>query len=196
MPKVHNSEWIHPLLAQRWSPVIFDAQRTVVSEDMQALLEAARWAPSCFNAQPWRFIVGSKAQSPQVWQKIHDCLAEGNQGWTQAAPVLMLGVVMTHFEHNGKPNGHAVYDLGTAAAHLTVEASARDLLVHQMAGFSADKAAELFQLGDGLQAITALAVGYHGDPADADPALREREARPRERKALKDLLLAGEDLLA
>ena len=191
MQSIHNSEHIHPLLAQRWSPVIFDAQREVSESDMQSLMQAARWAPSCFNAQPWRFVIGSRSRQPDTWQKIHAVLVEGNQGWTQAAPVLMLGVTQLHFEHNGKPNAHAAYDLGAAAAHLTFEASARGLLVHQMAGLDPDKAAEVFALDEGLRVMTAWAIGYHGDAAQAEASLREREAQERQRKPLDELVLAG-----
>ncbi|MGJ8669912.1 MAG: nitroreductase family protein [Oceanococcus sp.] len=191
MSTIQNSEHINPLLAQRWSPVIFDAQRDVSEQDLLALMEAARWSPSCFNAQPWRFVVAEKSRQPQVWQQIHSVLVEGNQVWTQHAPVLMLGVAQLNFEHNGKSNAHAGYDLGAAAAHLTVEASARGLLVHQMAGLHADKAAETFALDDGYQVMTAWALGYHGDPVTAEEGLAQRESQPRVRKPLDELIVAG-----
>ena len=191
MSTIQNSEHIHPLLAQRWSPVIFDAQRGVSQDDLSALLEAARWAPSCFNAQPWRFIVAEKNRQADVWRQIHGVLMEGNQTWTQAAPVLMLGVAQQQFEHNGKDNAHAGYDLGASVAHLSIEASARGLLVHQMAGLFPDKAAEVFGLGEGYIAMSAWAVGYYGDSEQAEDSLRQREAQPRTRKALDELILAG-----
>ncbi len=182
---------IHPLLAERRSPYVFDPQRSVAQSDMQALLEAARWAASSYNDQPWRFILGVRERSPQVWQQIHSVLLEGNQAWEDAAPVLMLGLIRPNFSHNGKPNGSALHDLGAAAASLTFEATARGLSVHQMAGIVPDKARDVFQLDEAIVPVTGLAIGYAGDPAQAAPNLAERDAKPRTRKPLSELILAG-----
>jgi nitroreductase len=182
---------IHELLQQRHSPYAFDPDRAVSEADLAALFEAARWTMSCYNAQPWRYVVGVKQRSPEVWEQVHAVLVEGNQPWAANAPVLALGVMEKNFEHNGKPNGAAAHDLGAASALLTVEAMSRGLLVHQMLGIEPEKAREVFSLGDSLEALTALAIGYRGQPHHVPEKFAERDERPRERKPLADILLAG-----
>jgi uncharacterized iron-regulated protein len=136
---------IHGLMQNRWSPYAFDPSRSVATEDLAAIFEAARWAASAYNAQPWRYIVGVKGRNDEVWERIHDqVLVEGNQAWTGHAPVLALGIVRSAYEHNDKPNGTAEHDLGAASASLTLEATARGLVVHQMGGILPDVAADLF----------------------------------------------------
>jgi nitroreductase len=183
---------IHSLLSQRWSPYTFDPTRTVTSDDLQALFEAARWTASAFNAQPWRYIVGVKGRSPQVWEQVLEVLVEGNQGWAQHVPVLALGLVQTNFEHNGKPNQWAIHDLGAASANLTLEASSRGLSVHQMAGIEPDKAISRFSLADNIKPITALAIGYHGHNLELDRDLASRDQKLRERKATREFLIHGQ----
>ncbi len=182
---------INSLLQQRWSPYSLDPTREVEDRDVLALFEAARWAPSAFNAQPWRYIVGVKGQDDGLWERIHSLLAAGNQAWTANAPVLALGIIQTDFEHNGKPNSSALHDLGAASAHLTFEATARGLSVHQMAGVLTDDAHTAFQLPANFRVVTALAIGYAGSAADLDPEIAKRDQRPRERKALNEIILAG-----
>lgn len=182
---------INTLLQQRWSPYSLDPTREIEDQDLVALFEAARWAPSAFNAQPWRYIVGVKGQENGLWEKIHGLLVAGNQPWTANAPVLALGIVQTDFDHNGKPNASAVHDLGAASAQLTFEATARGLVVHQMAGVLSDEAHSAFALPANFRVITALAIGYSGPAADLDPEIAKRDQRPRERKPLGDIILAG-----
>ena len=133
---------IHRLLRDRHSPYAFDPDRGVDEKDVRALFEAARWTMSSFNAQPWRYVVGVKLRDKETWTKIHSVLVEGNQPWAANAPVLALGIVERNFEHNGKPNNTAGHDLGAASACLTLEATARGLVVHQMAGIHHDAATE------------------------------------------------------
>ena len=120
---------VNPLSRQRWSPYAFDADRSVSREDLEGLFEAARWAMSSFNAQPWRYIVGVKERDRETWDAVFETLLEGNRGWAQHVPVLALGLVERHFEHNGKPNRHAAHDLGAASASLSYEAAARGQLM-------------------------------------------------------------------
>ena len=134
---------IHELLASRWSPYGF-ADRPVSDDDLRSLFEAARWAPSSYNEQPWRYIVATKA-NPEEFERLLSCLVEGNQAWAKAAPVLALGCTSLNFVRNGKPNAAAVHDLGLASASLVLEATARGLFVHQMIGILPDKARELYQ---------------------------------------------------
>ena len=182
---------IHQLLAQRRSPYAIDPARSVGQEDLSSLFEAARWAMSSYNAQPWRYIVGVKDRSPDTWEQVFSCLVEGNQPWAKNAPVLALGVLEHNFEHNGKPNKAAAHDLGAASALLTVEATARGLCVHQMIGIEPEKAAEVFGLEGSLEAFTGLAIGYPGEAQVVPDAYAERDAKPRERKPLSEIILAG-----
>src|SRR5438270_6621565 len=132
---------IHELIARRWSPYAF-ADRPVSDSDLRSLFEAARWAASSFNEQPWAYVVATKAD-PDAFERLLSCLVEGNQGWAVAAPVLALGCTSLRFALNNKPNAAAVHDLGLAGASLTLEATARGLSVHQMIGILPDRAREL-----------------------------------------------------
>ncbi len=123
---------IHDLLAERWSPYGF-ADRPVAQTDLRSLFEAARWAASSYNEQPWSFLVATR-EDPEEFARLLSCLVDGNQGWAKAAPVLALGVVSLRFSRNNKENRAAVHDLGLAAGNLVVEATARGLCVHQMIG--------------------------------------------------------------
>jgi nitroreductase len=181
---------IHDVLRNRWSPRAFDG-RPVGPEKVRSLLEAARWASSSYNAQPWRFIVGT-GDDPATFKRILDTLIEVNRSWAKNASVLILTVAKLKFDHNGEPNRHALYDVGQAAANLATQATDLGLGVHQMAGFSPEKARELFHIPDGYEAVSALAVGYPGDPASLPDPLRERELAPRERKPLAAFVFSGD----
>ena len=190
----HTAPTNHPisdLLKGRWSPYSFDPSRTVASADLQAVFEAARWTMSAFNAQPWRYIVGVRATNEALWEQVLNVLVEGNQGWAQHAPVLALGLAVTHFEHNGKENGTAVHDLGAASANLTTEATARGLSVHQMSGIQPQIAIDTFALPADISPITGMAIGYPGSNPALDENIAQRDARPRERKAVSELVLVG-----
>lgn len=182
---------ITALLQQRHSPYAFDPARGVASADVTALFEAARWTMSSYNAQPWRYIVGVKERDLQTWEKIQSVLLEGNQPWAANAPVLALGVVQHNFEYNGKPNKAASHDLGAASAYLTLEATARGLVVHQMIGIDPDKAREVFGIDGSLEPLTALAIGYEGSAADVAATFAERDQKPRERIPTDTFILAG-----
>src|SRR5262249_24197399 len=121
---------IHEILARRWSPYAF-ADRPVSKADLLSLFEAARWAPSSYNEQPWSYIVATRDE-PAEFERVLSCLVEGNQAWAKAAPVLAIGCTKLVFALNGKPNAAAVHDLGVAAGNLCAEATARGLYVHQM----------------------------------------------------------------
>jgi nitroreductase len=182
---------IHETLQKRWSPYAFDPKRMVSADDLRALFEAARWMMSSYNAQPWRYIMGGRDRNPELWEKIFHVLLEGNQPWARNAPVLALGIVQHNFEHNGKPNKAAVHDLGAASAGLTFEATSRGLVVHQMIGIDPDKACETFSLPDGLEPFTGIAIGYPGDASVIPDEYAQRDNKPRERKPLEEILLAG-----
>src|SRR6516165_3567994 len=153
---------IHDLIARRWSPYAF-SPRAVADEDLRCLFEAARWAASSYNEQPWRYIVATKANAGE-FERLVSCLVEGNQAWAGAAPVLALGCTSLKFALNDKPNTAAHHDLGLASASLTLEATSRGLSVHQMIGILPDRARELYRIPDGVQPLTALAIGYAAEP--------------------------------
>ena len=173
---------IHVLLASRRSPYGF-ADRDVDPSDLRSLFEAARWAPSSYNEQPWSYIVATKANAAE-FERLLSCLVEGNQGWAKAVPVLALGCTSQNFKLNGKPNAAAVHDLGLASASLTFEAMSRGLYVHQMIGILPDKAREVYGIPDHSRAVTGIAIGYAGAGAELPDALRQRDSAPRTRKPL------------
>src|SRR5256884_347845 len=153
---------VEEILRRRWSPRAF-SDRTVEPEKLQSLFEAARWAPSSFNEQPWSFIVTTR-QDPEDHAQLLSCLVQGNQKWARLAPVLMVSVAKLNFEKTGAPNRHAFHDVGLAVGNLLVEATALGLVVHQMAGFSVDKVREVYEVPEGFEPVAAIAVGYLADP--------------------------------
>ncbi|MDD5274825.1 MAG: nitroreductase family protein [Methylovulum sp.] len=182
---------IHELMQTRWSPRAFDPDRMVSHDDLIALLEAARWAPSCFNDQPWRYVVCNKATDKTGWQNAFTTLAEKNQLWAKNAPVLILATAMSNFNHNGKPNRHAMYDTGAASVSLCLQAVALGLVVHQMGGFDAEKAREVFHLPAECTPLAMMAVGYQGDASLLDDAFKEAELAARARVELSQQFFSG-----
>jgi len=180
---------VHDLITSRWSPYVF-AERSVSADDLCCLFEAARWAASAFNEQPWRYLVATQENNDE-FARLLSCLVESNQAWARQAPVLVLGVVSRQYAHNNKPNRTAAHDLGLASAQLTLEAGARGLSVHQMAGILPDRARELYAIPDGFDPFTALAIGYAGSDKDADSGLRERDATARNRRPLAQTVFGG-----
>ena len=180
---------IHELLSRRWSPRAF-ADQPVEREKIQSLLEAARWASSSFNEQPWVFIIATADHSAEH-QKLLSCLKEGNQIWAHKAPLLILTVAKIHFDHNGQTNRHAYHDVGLAVGNLVVQATAMDLVIHQMAGIRSDNIRECYSLPAGYEAVTGIAVGYLGDFNNLPDPLREQELAPRSRKSLREFVFSG-----
>lgn len=147
---------------------------------IRTLFEAARWAPSSSNEQPWVYIYATREQ-PELWNKLLDTLVEGNRVWAHRAPLLVLALARKNFIRNGKPNGSARYDVGTANAFLTLQATALGLNVHQMGGYDKAKAIENLSIPDTHEPVVMMAVGYPGDAAMLNEELRKRENAPRER---------------
>lgn len=174
---------IEELLRRRWSPRAF-ANRPVEPEKLLSLLEAARWAASCANEQPWYFIVATK-QDEAEYARLLSCLREGNQQWASHAPVLMVSVARLAFDANGQPNRHAFHDVGLAVGNLILQATAFGLGVHQMAGFYPDKVRELYGVPEGFEPVAGIVLGYPGDPAILPEDLRQRELAQRARKPLE-----------
>ncbi len=166
------------------------AHLPVPEEALRSLFEAARWAPSCFNEQPWRFLVARRTD-PEAHEKLLSCLSEGNQRWAKQAPVLALSVARTTFTRNGKPNRHAFHDVGLAVAQLTLQATTTGLVVHQMAGFDPERARRLHAIPEGFEPVAVLAIGYPGEPDDLPEDLRERERAARSRRPQREFVFTG-----
>lgn len=175
-----------PVFHERWSPRSFQ-DRDVSRETLAKVFEAARWAASSNNEQPWRFLVGVRGS--ETYQKIFESMVEFNQAWARTAPVLMLGVALGKFSRGGAGNRHALYDLGAAASYMTLQAAALGVATHQMAGFDPDKARTLLGIPEDYLIGAVIALGYQDDPARlADPVLIEREIAPRTRKPLREIV--------
>ncbi|MEO7650507.1 MAG: nitroreductase family protein [Bryobacteraceae bacterium] len=172
---------IHPLIRERWSPRAFTDQQ-VPSGKIRLLLEAARWAPSSSNEQPWSFLIANRGTDPEGHASLLSCLVPGNAVWAHRAPVLILAVARLAFERNGRDNRHALYDTGQSVALLSVQATALGLAVHQMAGFDGTKAREVFAIPEGYDPVAAIAIGYPGGPELLTEPLQKRETAPRERR--------------
>jgi nitroreductase len=183
---------IQPILAQRWSGVCYDPARAVSQADLRAIMEAGRWSPSCFGDQPWRYLVCDKTTNRPAWDKAFSCLGEGNQPWCQHAPVLVVICHDTQFVHNDKPNQHAAYDTGAASMSMSMQATALGLMTHQMAGFSADKAREVFAVPERYKPLVMMTIGYQLDEAQLPEQFKARELKPRARAALEARFFAGE----
>lgn len=184
-PKIDG---VMPAFFHRWSPRSF-ADREVSAETLAKVFEAARWAASSYNEQPWRFFVGMRGSS--TWQKIFDSLGEWNQAWAKAAPVLMVNAAHTNFSHNGTPNRVALYDLGAAASYMTLQASVLGLAAHQMAGFDPEKVRRALRIPEDYIVGAAIALGYQGEPsALPNEKFIQQEIAPRTRKPLSEIVLA------
>src|ERR1700730_11812917 len=168
---------VHDFITERWSPRAF-SDKPVAPELLTSLFEAARWAPSSSNEQPWAYIVATK-DDPENFAKLVGVLVPGNVTWAQHAPVLALAVAQLSFAKSGTPNRNALYDVGAASAWLTVEATSRGIFVHQMAGCDHEKARQVFAIPAGWEPIAAIAIGYPADPSSLPQPLGEREGARR-----------------
>ncbi|MGR2752220.1 nitroreductase family protein [Agromyces arachidis] len=180
-----------PLLAplvERWSPRAYDPTAELTDDDVRTLLEAARWAPSAMNLQPWRFIVARRGSD--AFTTVHDALMGFNQAWADSAAALVVNVAELVGDDD-RPRPWAKYDLGQAVAHMTVQAQHDGLHTHQMGGFDGDRLAAAFGLGDGLEIVSITAVGRVGDASTLPEPLREREVAPRSRKPIDEIVIAA-----
>lgn len=175
-------------IAERWSPRSFSPE-PVGRETLNTLLEAARWAPSSNNEQPWRFIYAFRGS--RSYEKIFNCLSEFNQKWARNAPILMLTAIKEKFD-SGKENYHALHDLGLAMGNLTLQAQSQGIALHQMAGVDWKKAHEIFDVPEGYHVATAVAIGYYGgDPGQLPEEIEKKEKAQRKRKPLNDIAFEG-----
>jgi nitroreductase len=179
----------HEVIRRRWSPRAF-APLPVEHDKLLSLFEAARWAASASNEQPWAFLVATQDDAKN-YEGMLGVLVDFNRSWADKAPILILTVAHTQFEKDGRPNRHAFYDLGQAAANLSLQATALGLTTHQMAGFNAEAARERFAIPQGWEPASVIAVGYPGDPDLLTEKLRERETARRQRKPLETFVYSG-----
>ena len=182
-------EGVLPALHQRWSARSF-SERAVTAADLERVFEAARWAASSSNEQPWRFLVG--ARNSNTHKKIASILGGLNKEWAPKAPVLILGTANTNFARNGSLNTYALFDLGAATSYLTLQAAALGMVTHQMAGYDHEAARHLLEIPDSFALGTVVALGYQGEPAAlGNEQLIARESAPRNRKPLSELVFSS-----
>ncbi len=181
---------IHDLISHRWSPRSFDA-KPVEKEKLRSLFEAARWASSSYNAQPWHYIVATK-DDPENYAKVLSTFVEFNQSWAKNAPVVAISVASHKMPHDGSQNRHAFHDVGQASANLSLEATSLGLQVHQMAGIDPEKAREVFGIPEHFEAVAGIALGYPGDPMSLpEGRMRDGETGARQRKEASSFVYTG-----
>jgi nitroreductase len=180
---------IHELIGRRWSPRAF-SERPVEPDKLRSVLEAARWAPSSRNEQPWAYLVATRAD-PESYEALLGVLVDFNRAWAQKAPVLILTLAHTQWAKESTPNRHGFYDLGQATSNLLIQATSLGLVTHQMAGFDVEAARERFRVPAGWEPVSVMALGYPGEVESLPDQLREREMEQRRRKPLEEFVFSG-----
>ena len=180
---------VNDLIATRWSPYSF-ADKPVSDDDLRSLFEAARWAASSYNEQPWSYLVAKK-EDTEEFARLLSCLVEANQSWAKQASALIIGISRLNSSRDNEPNRAAIHDLGLANATLVLEATARGLSTHQMIGILPDKVRELYSVPQGYEPMVAVAIGYAGVPENLPEALRSRDLARRPRRPLKEFVFRG-----
>jgi nitroreductase len=179
---------VHETIRSRWSPRAFSS-REVSTDDLKVILEAARWAASSYNEQPWRFFVARKSD-PAAYERFLDILAPANRAWAGSAPVLMITAAKRTFSHSGSPNYYGLHDAGQALAQLMLQATALGLHAHAMAGFDREKARKEIGIPDDYDIGAAVALGYLGNPDQLPEQTRKAELAKRQRKPLEEIAFA------
>jgi nitroreductase len=178
---------VEDLIRRRWSPRAY-ADKDVPAAELKRLFEAARWAASSSNEQPWRFLVGRRGD--QTYEKIFSALVEFNQGWAKSAPVLVLSVAKKTFTGKDQPNAYGLHDTGAATAHLALQATADGLHAHSMAGFDREQMRASFGIPSDYEIGSVTAIGYFGDPASLPERMQKTEVAPRQRKPLDEFVFS------
>ncbi|MFC1628571.1 nitroreductase family protein [Gemmatimonadota bacterium] len=173
-------------IRERWSPTLF-SDRPVTGAELRTLFEAARWAPSSMNEQPWRFLHASR-ETPDAFERMVSCLVENNAQWAQHASLLVLVVAGSRFSRNERENRHAWHDAGMAAENLLIQASSMGMQGHPMAGFSRSKAIELFGIPDGFETVAMIAIGYPAELEETQEGVAGRQKESRSRKPLEEIV--------
>ncbi|MBC7944648.1 MAG: nitroreductase family protein [Burkholderiales bacterium] len=183
---------IDALIAKRWSPRAFDHAKPVSHAQLISLFEAARWAPSCFGDEPWRYIAWDRGRDEAGWQKAFACLSPGNQQWVKNAPLLLASIAGSEFSQSGKPNRWAQHDTGAASENLVLQAASLGLAAHQMGGFDKEKLIAAFGIPSGFTPMAMIAIGYQASPDLLPPDYKARELASRTRKSLGEKFFEGE----
>ncbi|MFN4122051.1 MAG: nitroreductase family protein [Flavobacteriales bacterium] len=176
---------IHPLIKKRWSARAF-SDKAIDENALKQLFEAASWAPSSMNEQPWRYYYAHKHDT--AFERYHDCLLGGNKLWADKAQVLVLSLAKKYFSNNANPNRHALHDVGAANILLLLQAAELDIYGHQLGGFDREKTIQTFQLPDDLEPVCFIALGYLGDVHLLEEPFKSREQTPRARKPLAEIV--------
>jgi nitroreductase len=182
---------IHDLMHRRWSPRAYDANRPVTRAQLAALLEAARWSPSCNGVEPWRYLIWDRARDPEGFEKAFDTLSDGNKLWVKNVPLLMLSIASSDPLPPDRPNRYTQHDTGMASMCLALQAVALGLIMHQMAGFNADKARAAFAIPADYTPMAMIALGYQGNTDVLDEETKKKELRERTRKPLGERFFEG-----
>ncbi|MDC1067841.1 nitroreductase family protein [Candidatus Kapabacteria bacterium] len=182
---------IDKLIESRWSPRSFNKDMKVEREKVLSICEAARWAPSCFNEQPWRFIVFDRSHNESDFKKGFDCLGEWNQKWAQNCSLLIAVVSHDKFVKNSNPNSWSGYDSGAAAQNMCLQATSLGLMSHQMGGFDSKKLINDFNIPQDHSAIAMIAFGYQAELSAVDEAYHEAELKERSRIELENNFFDG-----
>ena len=177
---------MNELIEKRRSTVSFSTQ-SVEEGKLEQVFEAARWAASSFNEQPWRFLYATQSDKAS-FDKLASCLFDGNLSWAGKAPVLILTMARKSFAYNGKPNRHSWHDVGLAVGNLSIQATELGLSVHQMAGFNVKMAQEIYQIPEDFEPVSMIALGYPEDIDTLDEKTQARERSPRSRKPLQEIV--------
>ena len=177
---------IDTTISRRWSPRAFKASKPVERDQLLALLEAARWAPSCFGEEPWRYIIFDRFDNETTWQMMLGCLTERNQLWARNAPLLIVATSVRIFSHNGKPDRWNQYDTGAASENICLQATSMGLGAHQMGGFDGDKVRVTFGVPEDVDVMAVIAVGHPGDLNDLHENFRAEEISERARKPISE----------
>ncbi len=189
--EIETKAKIHELIAGRWSGRAYDADKIVSREQIISILEAARWAPSCYGDQPWRFLVFDKSTNQIAWDKAFECLAAGNQSWAKHAPVLLLACADSILSKTGDANRWGQYDTGAASENLCLQAAALGLMTHQMGGFDANKTRKIFEIPDQYMPMAMITIGYQLPESKIEGDMKEREYTSRSRNDLSENFFEG-----
>ena len=181
-----KKELILEIIQERWSPVAFSSSK-VEEYKLKAMFEAAGYAPSCNNEQPWLFVYSTHDEK-EIFNDFLGFLAEGNKLWAKNAYALAISMARTKFSYNDKPNRFAFYDTGMAVTNLLLQAHTLDIFVHQMGGYSIEKVKEYFSLGDDIEPVAMMAIGYLGDGSDLSPELLKRDEKRKPRKSVSEFV--------
>lgn len=184
-----SSVEIHPLIQDRWSPLSFRPE-PLTKLQIQQLCEAARWAPSSYNDQPWSFLMAPRDDEIE-FSRLLSCLADANQVWAQHAGLLVLAIARTTLTRNGHPNRFGMHDTGMATIQLVLQAEAMGLKAHLMGGYNAAQARAIYEIPESFEPAAVMAIGFPGEVEKLPSELQQRERSERSRRSLDQMIFTG-----